>query len=136
MPQRFSVIPGSWAIVRYAADAPVPPWALLLHDFVSITRTRDELSIVCPVEQAPVTARAELDWALLKIDGPFAFDETGILASFATPLAEAGIGLVAIATFDTDYILVKQSALAAACRTLVERGHTLTGPPTSPTRCR
>ena len=122
---RFSVLSGPWTILRLPADAPVPPWAWLLHEFISITRTPDELSIVCPEDAAPPGGRAEAGWAVLKIEGPFPFEHVGVLASFTTPLAAAGISLFAISTFDTDYVLIKADQLSAATHALVVAGHTL-----------
>lgn len=123
--QRYSLLPGSYAIVRLTADAPVPPWAWLLHEFIAVTRTRDELSIVCPADVAPRDARAETGWSLLKIEGPFPFDAVGILASFTGPLASAGIPLFAISTFDTDYLLIKSDVIDAARDVLGAAGHTM-----------
>lgn len=96
-------------------------------EFASVTRTKDELSIVCPAEKVPEAVQAEADWALIKVHGPFAFNEVGILASFAAPLAEAGIGIFTISTFDTDYILVKAQSRDAACAALQSAGHRLAG---------
>ena len=120
--QSFSILPGEWAIARLAAGAPVPAWAAAPAPFLSVTRTSDELSIVAPAAAVPAGVRAEGGWTVLRLQGPFAFDQTGILASFATPLAEAGIGLFALSTFDTDYVLVKtahRSAALAALRALL-----------------
>jgi hypothetical protein len=123
-PQRFSVCPGEWAIAKLAADAPVPVWALGCSGFSSVTRTGGELSIVAPAVEVPLDIPAERGWSLLQLKGPFAFDQTGILASFATPLAEAGIGLFALSTFDTDYLLVKAEVIDRAIHALVAAGHT------------
>ena len=121
--QRFSVLPGEWAVARLAADAPVPAWAAAPAPFASVTRTSAELSIVAPAAAVPAGVRAESGWTVLRLQGPFAFDQTGILASFATPLAEAGIGIFAVSTFDTDYVLVKTARLSAALAALRAAGH-------------
>jgi uncharacterized protein len=123
--QRFSVHPGEWAIAKLAADAPVPVWALSCSGFSSVTRTGRELSIVAPAVKMPRDIQAERGWALIQLQGPFAFDQIGILASFATPLAEAGIGFFALSTYDTDYLLVKAEAIDQAIRALVTAGHSL-----------
>ena len=91
--------------------------------FVSITRTEDELSIVCPRDCVPAGVRAERDWRVLKLMGPFTFSTTGVLASMATPLARAGISLLSIATFDTDYLLVKSDVFDNAVAALTAAGH-------------
>ena len=77
-PQRFSAQPGEWAIVKLAADAPVPVWALSCSGFSSVTRTAGELSIVAPAVEVPLDIPAERGWSLLQLNGPFAFDQTGI----------------------------------------------------------
>ena len=122
---RFSVVPGRWAIARLSPDAPVPPWALAAEGFVSITRTADELSVVCPESVVPQGVQVEPGWAVLKLLGPFPFDQVGVLASVASPLAAAGISLFALSTFDTDYVLVKESRLPSAREALVAAGHEL-----------
>lgn len=124
-PTRFSLLHGEWAIAKLAADAPVPAWALRGSGFSSVTRTASELSIVAPAADVPMDLQAERGWALIQLRGPFAFDQIGILASFAAPLAEAGIGLFVLSTFDTDYLLVKAESVDGATRALVAAGHTL-----------
>jgi hypothetical protein len=123
MKHRFAVLPGVWAVVRLVADQPLPPWAQQSTDFVSITRTRDELSIVCVDGAVPQTAVAERGLALLRVEGPLNLGEVGVLSSFAAPLAAAGISLFTISTFDTDYILVKAERLDDACAALAAAGH-------------
>jgi hypothetical protein len=93
--------------------------------FSSITRTSDELSIVCPAGQAPASAKCEGPWTCFKLEGPFPFSLTGVLASFIDPLAERGVPIFAISTFDTDYILVKEEHVSTARQTLQTAGHEL-----------
>jgi uncharacterized protein len=124
MPLSLQLLPGELAVCRLPPDAPSPPWADSLV-FSSVTRTADELSIICPSHQVPAGLKAEAGWRGLKFCGPFPFDAVGIMASVTEPLARAGISLLAIGTFDTDYVLVKAGQLAAAIRTLEHAGHTL-----------
>ena len=124
-PQVFSVLPDEWAVARLAADAPVPAWAAAPAPFASVTRTSAELSIVAPAAAVPAGVRAEGGWTVLRLQGPFAFDQTGILASFAAPLAEAGIGIFALSTFDTDYVLVRTVQRTGALAALRAAGHRL-----------
>ncbi|HSM51562.1 MAG TPA: ACT domain-containing protein [Thermoanaerobaculia bacterium] len=124
-PRRFSVVPGRYAVARLDAGAPLPAWAGAAAPFLSITRTPEELSIVCPEEALPEGVRAERGWALLRLHGPFAFSDVGVLASFANPLAAAGIGIFTVSTFDTDYLLVAAPQLGAACDVLLAEGHLL-----------
>lgn len=119
---RFRLLPGDFAVCRLKPGSAVPGW--VTGSFVSITMSTEELSIVCSAAQVPVDVQGEHGWRLLKVDGPFPFATTGVLASFARPLAEAEISVLAIATFDTDYLLIKGDKLTAAVAVLVAAGHT------------
>jgi uncharacterized protein len=114
------------AVCQLTADAPVPDWALA-GGFFCVTRTADELSIVCEENRVPAGVRAERDWVSLKLEGPFPFSMTGVLASFLEPLAEAGIPIFAVSTFDTDYVLIKRETLEAAVEVLRTAGHEQVG---------
>jgi hypothetical protein len=118
----LDLLSASFAVCRLAPGLPVPAWAEK-GDLVSITRTTDELSIVCAEDQVPGEIRSERDFRVLKIRGPLDFSLTGVLAGLAGPLAEAGISLFAVSTFDTDYILVKQDQLGRAAEILIREGH-------------
>src|SRR5512142_3220965 len=117
----LSVLPETLAICRLDREATVPDWAA--GEFISITHTRDELSIVCAERGVPSGVKADRDWRALKIEGPLDLAMTGVLASIAVPLAEARINLFAISTFDTDYVLVKVEKLDRACEVLRNVGH-------------
>ncbi len=119
--QRFRVLPGQFAVCRFERNADWPGWAR--GSFVSVTATDDELSVVCATDAVPPDVTADRDWRVLKIVGPFAFTTVGVLASLAAPLAQAGISLLAIATYDTDYLLVKSASLDAAVAALSAAGH-------------
>jgi uncharacterized protein len=119
---RFRQLPGSFVICRLPSDA-LPPQLAVTASFTSITRTEDELSIVCPANQAPGNAKCEAPWICFKLEGPFPFSQTGVLASFIDPLAEHRVPIFAISTFDTDYVLVKEEHAAAALHTLQSTGH-------------
>ena len=95
--------------------------------FVSITRTNDELTVVIPQERVPDGVQAQRGFRALKVAGPLAFDEIGILAAIAGPLASAGISIFAVSTYDTDYVLVRQTDLGKALGTLRDAGHTVAG---------
>jgi hypothetical protein len=101
---KFRQLPGLHAIVRLGPDAPVPAWAPT-GDFTSITRTGDELSIVCPAANLPLDVRSPHHWICLKLEGPFPFSQTGVLLSFIEPLSSNDIPIFAISTYDTDYVL-------------------------------
>lgn len=122
MPFTLQLIPGEFAVCRLPPTAAVPAWADSTV-FSSVTRTGDELSIMCPAAQVPADVPHEAGWRLLKLLGPFAFTETGILASVLAPLATAQIGILAVATFDTDYVLVKAERLEETLHALAAAGH-------------
>lgn len=115
------VWPERYAVYRLAPDAALPDWAT--GRMVSITRTPAELSIVCAANMAPAGTQAETGWCILEAAGPLDFSLTGVLAGLSAPLAQAGISLFAISTYDTDYLLVKEHTLDAAIRTLRAAGN-------------
>jgi hypothetical protein len=119
---RYSVLEGRFAVCRLAPDSAIPAWATE-PGFFSITRTANELSIVCEGKRVPVGVQAELDWATIQLQGPFPFEMTGVLAAILNPLATEGIGIFAISTFDTDYVLVKAERVQAADDALRRAGH-------------
>lgn len=116
------VWPGRWAVCRLPAEAETPPWALAPSPLIVVARTRDELSIVAPEELAPADVQAERGFRVLAVEGPVPFDVTGLMASLASPLAEAGVSVFPVATFDTDYVLVKEEALERAVNALRQAG--------------
>jgi len=89
----------------------------------SVTRTAQELSVVCPEEDAPEDCEASMGWRALEVQGPIDHTATGVLASLAAPLAEADVPLFPLATFDTDYVLVRQQDLESATEALTAAGH-------------
>jgi hypothetical protein len=121
---KFSLIPGTFAVCRLAADAPTPDWAWP-GPFASVTRTADELSIVCLADNLPADVASQHHWVCLKLEGPFAFSEVGILASFIDPLVKKGVPIFAVSTFDTDYVLVSEDDAAIATQALRDAGHEL-----------
>jgi hypothetical protein len=122
---KFRWLTGTHAIVRLAPHAPVPEWATQ-GEFTSVTRTTDELSIVCPIENLPAEVSSPLRWLCLKLEGPFPFSQTGVLLSFIEPLSSKGIPIFAIATYDTDYVLVQEEWAGTALEMLRAAGHELT----------
>jgi hypothetical protein len=120
---RYSLLPGRYAICKLAPDATVPVWAQPNSGFCSVTRTRDELSIVCAAESVPIELEATRGWVCLKLEGPFAFTETGILSSFLAPLAENEVGILAVSTFDTDYVLIQEQFWPRAAEALRAAGY-------------
>lgn len=120
----LEILPDFYAVCRLPVDADEPAWA---RDdaFTSVTRTPDELSIVCRVGAVPQGVRAETGWRLLKVEGPLALAQTGVLASIAQPLAQAAVSIFTISTFDTDYVLVRDEDLVRSIDALTRAGHHL-----------
>jgi uncharacterized protein len=121
---QLTILPDTFAICRLDSDAIIQAWATA-GNFSSISHTAEELSIVCLQTLVPDGVRCERDWRCLQIAGPIPFTALGVLASLVQPLAEAGIGVFAISTFDTDYLLVKATDLARASEALRKKGHFL-----------
>lgn len=119
---KLSILPEEFAICRLDPNSTVPNWALA-GSLSSVTRTEDELSIVCAQTQAPEGARCDREWRCMKVHGPLDFSLTGVLASLVSPLAEAGISIFAFSTFDTDYLMVKAGNLEPAIKALTDAGH-------------
>ena len=121
MKLKLSLLEGSYAVCRLEADDIIPVDLLIPGvEFVSISRTADELSIVCPEELAPEGAKLQGGWRAFKVMGPLDFSLTGVIATLTRPLAEARISVFTIATYDTDYLLVQGKDLAAAQQALAE----------------
>lgn len=118
---RLHILPLRLAVCRLDPDAPIPSWAN--GAFTSITRTADELSIVCDEDSVPADARAVRGRRVIVIEGPIPFEETGIAAALLTPLAEAKISVLLISTYDTDYLLVQDESFERACDVLRAAGH-------------
>ncbi len=134
MPHRlkYRVLAKPLVVCQLAPAADIPEW-VSKGEFFCATRTRDELSIVSTEEAcgeefraddlSPAVTRIEHGWLALKLEGPFPFSTTGVLASFLNPLAEAKIPIFAISTFDTDYVLIKRDNLKQANNALPAAGH-------------
>jgi uncharacterized protein len=119
---KFRQLRVSYAIVRLAPDAAIPAWATKKEEFTSITRTADELSIVCPAGNVPPDFPPHR-WICFKLEGPFSFSQTGVLLSFIQPLSDNGIPIFAISTYDTDYVLIQEELAGAALDLLQKAGH-------------
>ena len=119
---RLAVLDGEYAIHRLSPEHDIPS-SVLKGDFFSITRTGEELSIICDVHLPIVSEKSEAGWVCIKVLGPLDFSLTGILAKISSVLAEAEISIFALSTHDTDYILVKKDKLAVAKKVLDETGY-------------
>jgi hypothetical protein len=121
---KFRQLSDRYAVVRLAPDASIPDWAAR-GEFTSISRTSDELSIVCPIENIPSEYASGPRWICLKLEGPFPFSQTGVLLSFIEPLSNNRVPIFAISTYDTDYIFIQEQTHELAMQLLEEAGHRL-----------
>jgi uncharacterized protein len=121
---KFQRLNGSYAVVRFDANAAIPDWAMQ-GEFTSITRTADELSIVCPVENLATQLESAQPWMCLKLQGPFPFSQTGVLLSLIEPLSGNSVPIFVISTYDTDYVLIQEEFSQEALVLLHKAGHEL-----------
>jgi len=120
--RKLELLPGVYAVCRLDKDAVLPDWAIG-GPFSSITRTTEELSVVCPDAQVAPGVQKETGWRVLTVRGPLDFSQTGVLSSLIGSLAEKGVSIFALSTFDTDYVMVKHEQLKEAIQTLESAGH-------------
>jgi len=121
---KFRQLPGSYAIVRLDPNAPIPDWATK-GEFTSITRTAEELSIVCLADNVSKEKLPAHAGSASSSKARFPFSQTGVLLSFIAPLSNRGIPIFAISTYDTDYVLVQQEFADATFQALAKGGHQL-----------
>ncbi|MHB8932286.1 MAG: ACT domain-containing protein [Bellilinea sp.] len=119
---RLTLLPSPMSLCRLAPDAGIPDW-VENASLLSITRTNDELSIICDAHLMPENVQAEGGWRAFKMIGPLEFTMVGVLAAILNPLAEAQVSILAISTYDTDYVLVTDPDLPAALAALHQAGH-------------
>lgn len=121
--RHLTIMAGEFAVCRMSPEmVTIPTWAFAGH-WYTLSRTDDELSIACPAALVPDDVQAERDWCLLRLTGPFSFEQTGVLVAVLAPLAAREIPIFAVSTYDTDYVLVKTPDLARATDALREAGH-------------
>jgi hypothetical protein len=126
---RLRMLPGRFAVCRLGASDPLPGWfSLSGGSFAAVVRRgSEELSLVCASDAPPSDVVAERDWAALELEGPMEFTLTGVLASVAAPLAEADVPIFALATYDTDVVLVPGALAGDAVAALRGAGHQVDG---------
>ncbi len=121
---KLRILPQTYAICSFPPEHAIPGWAQSLS-IVSITRTPEELTIVCEEDRASGDCRMDRNWRCIKVDGSFDLDAVGVLAGISGPLAGEKISIYVVSTFDTDYIPAHGEHLARAVSTLSKAGHTL-----------
>ena len=118
----LDVLPGVFAVCRLDPTAELPD-ATGSGAFRSVTRTADELSVICAEDGIPHGAVVERGWRGLRVAGPLDFALTGVAAALTAPLAAAGVSVLPVAPFDTDYLFVREESLARALAALAAAGH-------------
>ena len=131
----LEILPGELSVCRLPAGAAIPAW-VATGPLTSVTWVGEETSVVCETVAVPPGVQSQPGWRALAVAGPLDFGLTGILLSIAKPLADAGVSIFAISTFDTDYVLVMETALEAAKAALTAYGHRVTAPGDAPPRRR
>jgi hypothetical protein len=122
---QLSLLKDKYGICTLPNTAPIPDWALT-QSLASITRTEKELTIVCRLEILPSQYQSGLNWRCFKIDGSFDLNQIGVISSISSPLADAGISIYVISTYDTDYFLIKEQNLEKTISVLSNSGHYIT----------
>jgi len=118
----FTILPDLFAICKLAARENLPSWAFR-GGFSSVTQTPEELSIVCPQNLVPAGVEATKGWKSLKIEAKLDFEMVGIVSSITSSMAEAGISIFAVSTFNTDYFFIKEEDLGSGVAALRKAGH-------------
>ena len=118
----LKILPERMAVCRFEPTAPLPEWMGEVG-FYSLTRTEAELTLVCPETRLEPGTTSETGWRCFKVQGLLDFSEIGIIFSLTRPLAENGVSVFVISTFDTDYFMVKEKDLAKAIDALTAEGH-------------
>jgi len=120
----LQVLRGTYTIYRLSPATSLPT-EVLKSSFLSVTKTEEELSIVCDSSLMLDAETSESGWSCIKVLGPLDFALTGILARLSGILAEADISIFAVSTYDTDYILVKADKLSETVARLSDSGYTV-----------
>jgi uncharacterized protein len=114
---------GCLAVCRLPPNSAVPSWAFGRSPLNSVTRSEKELSVICAETAVPAGVRCERGWRVMKVENPLNFAQTGILVALADPLADAGVSIFTVSTFDSQYLMVKEASIELALKILVNAGH-------------
>lgn len=120
----LKLLKGKYSVCRLDKNNEIPKW-IFKEEFFSITKTEDELSIVCLQDNIKENIRCEKDWKILKIEGPLDFSLIGILSGISTLMANNDISIFAISTYDTDYVLIKEESINRAIKVLKNNNYNI-----------
>ncbi|MBS60547.1 MAG: amino acid-binding protein [Anaerolineaceae bacterium] len=119
MKSKLSVLEGSFTIHRFPPNYEIPI-RLFEGLFCNITRSEDEVSVICSSAVELDSLSADPGWSCIKVIGPLDLTLTGLLADILNVLAKVEISIISISTFDTDYIFVKSTKIHAAIDALLQ----------------
>jgi len=122
----LTILDETFTLHRLEPDAEIPS-VVSNSPFFSVMRTQDELSLILPESVYIESEKSEPGWACFKVEGPLEFSLVGVLAGISSALAQAGVSIFALSTYDTDYILVKQEQVEAAKEALMVAGYSING---------
>jgi hypothetical protein len=120
----IAAVEGTFAVCKLGSRAGVQPW-MQAGPIFSITRTPDELSVVCRQDAVPEEVEHEAGWRCICVAGVVPFSAVGVLASLTAPLAAERISVFAVSTFNTDYLFVKNQDYDRAVSALRRAGHSI-----------
>jgi hypothetical protein len=119
---KIDFLEGRFSVCKLPLETPIPEKPVGARLW-TLTITSDEISVICPEGFEPQGGLSETGWRALKVVGTLDFDQIGILSGISRVLAGAEISIFALSTYDTDYILVKESRLSAAAQALQSGGY-------------
>jgi len=102
-----------FSVCKFSPKSKIPLWALE-SEYVFLSRTSDELSVLCPTIIIPLSVRSDRGWRCFRVDGDLEFEQIGVVSTVSTPLANAGISLFLVSTHDRDYVFLRQEKLTKA----------------------
>jgi uncharacterized protein len=114
-----------YSIYKFNKESVLPAW-IYSSDFYSITRTKEEISVVAvQTDLVSDDFICNRDWRIIKVAGQLDFSLVGIIADLSAVFKKKNISIFTVSTYDTDYILVKHKDLNAGIQALTENGHTI-----------
>lgn len=119
----FEVLAGNYAIYRFGNESVLPDW-IYSCNFYSITKTKDEISVVATQNNLISSDFVcNKEWRIIRLEGPLDFSLVGIIAEISAIFKKKNISIFTISTYDTDYFLVKQKDLDVGIHALIENDH-------------